>query len=885
MKHMKVKVEELQPVYRADYREPDFWIDEVELTFELDEQDTQVQARLKMRRNPAAKDATGVLVLDGQQLNTVEVRLDGRVLDSNEYSVGKEELSIPGVPDEFILETTVRINPEGNTSLSGLYVSNHMFCTQCEAQGFRRITWFLDRPDVMARYSVNIIGDEARYPILLSNGNRTERKALDDGRIQVRWEDPFPKPSYLFALVAGDLVSHAGTFKTMSGREVALEIWVRERDIDKCDHALVSLQKSMKWDEERFGLEYDLDIYMVVAVSDFNMGAMENKGLNVFNTAYVLARTDTATDMDYELVEAVIAHEYFHNWTGNRVTCRDWFQLTLKEGLTVFRDEEFTADMTSRAVKRISDVSGLRRGQFAEDSGPTAHPVRPESYVKMDNFYTNTVYRKGAEVVRMYQTLLGVDGFRKGMDLYFKRHDGQAVTCDDFLAAMADANKADLSGLARWYSQPGTPSLRAAGVYDAGAKTYTLTLTQTLPEKHSDENSPALHIPVAVGLLGPDGADLELTLADGGKAGTTAVLNLREFEQSFVFTDVSVEPVPSVLRNFSAPVKLEVVGRTRTQLAFLAAKDSDSFNRWEALQELLRSVLLDLTAQAAAGETLVADSGLIDAIGAVLENAELDDSLKALALILPGEGEIAQHMEVMDPESIHTASMFLYGEIARVHEALFTKLYNENNDVTYANDARSIARRLIKNVTLGYLGSLETTETVAIAARQFDAADNMTDSYAALAVLSRMNHSERERALAAFYDKWKDEALVIDKWFRVQACSTHPETLEHVLALSKHPDYTLRNPNRARSLLGAFMQNSAQFHRADGAGYQFFADKVLELDAINPQTASRMVSGFNLWKRFDEGRKQLMRTQLERILATEGLSKDVQEIASTALNS
>ena len=882
---MKVKVEELQPVYRKDYSEPDFWIDEVELTFDLKESDTEVHARLVMRRNPAAKNSAGALVLDGQELNTVEVRLDGRVLETGEYTVGKEELTIPGVPDQFVLETVVRINPAANTTLSGLYVSNHMFCTQCEAQGFRRITWFLDRPDVMARYCVNIIADEARYPILLSNGNRTERKALDDGRIQVRWEDPFPKPSYLFALVAGDLVSHTGTFKTSSGREVALEVWVRERDLDKCEHALVSLQKSMKWDEERFGLEYDLDVYMVVAVSDFNMGAMENKGLNVFNTAYVLARSDTATDMDYELVEAVIAHEYFHNWTGNRVTCRDWFQLTLKEGLTVFRDEEFTSDMTSRAVKRISDVSGLRRGQFAEDAGPTAHPVRPDSYVKMDNFYTNTVYRKGAEVVRMYQTLLGVDGFRKGMDLYFERHDGQAVTCDDFLAAMADANQADLSGLARWYSQAGTPSLRAAGNYDASAKTYTLTLTQSLPAKHSDSNSPALHIPVAVGLLGPDGADLELTLEGEGQMGTTAVLNLREFEQSFVFSKVDVEPVPSVLRNFSAPVKLEVQGRTRAQLAFLAAKDSDSFNRWEALQELLRSVLLELTANVAAGTPLVADSALMEAIGAVLANRELDQSLKALALILPAEGEIAQQMEIMDPESIHTASMFLYRQIAAKYEALFLEIYRENSDESYVHDKRSIARRMIKNVALGYLGSLETSATIALAARQFDAADNMTDSYAALAVLSCTQHAERERVLAAFYDKWKDEALVIDKWFRVQAISTHPETLEHVLELSKHPDYTLRNPNRARSLLGAFMQNRAQFHRADGSGYRFFADKVLELDAINPQTASRMVSGFNLWKRFDENRKALMRTQLERILATEGLSKDVQEIASTALNS
>jgi len=881
---MKVRIEDPQPIYRKDYREPDFWIDEVLLSFELDEQATRVRARLKMRRNPATKDATGALELVGEELVTNGVWLDGRKLEAEEYSVAKEQLTVPGVPDNFVLETEVVINPAENTLLNGLYVSNGMFCTQCEAEGFRRITWFLDRPDVMARYTVDIIADEAKYPILLSNGNRTERKVLDDGRVQVRWEDPFPKPSYLFALVAGDLVAHAGSYTTMSGREVTLEIWVRERDADKCEHALVSLQKSMKWDEERFGLEYDLDVYMVVAVSDFNMGAMENKGLNVFNTAYVLARPDTATDWDYELIEAVIGHEYFHNWTGNRVTCRDWFQLTLKEGLTVFRDEEFTSDMTSRAVKRISDVSGLRRGQFAEDAGPTAHPVRPESYVKMDNFYTNTVYRKGAEVVRMYQTLLGREGFRRGMDLYFERHDGQAVTCDDFLAAMSDANKADLSGLARWYSQAGTPTLKAKGTYDAGAKTYTLELTQVLAEAHSDANSVPLHIPVAVGLLGQDGRDLPLTVEGETSSGeTTVVLNLREFEQSFVFTGVEVEPVPSILRDFSAPVRLQVAGRTRAQLSFLAANDSDSFKRWDALQELVRDVVLEMTAGSAAGQELSVDPALIDAFGELLADRKLDESLKAQALSLPEVREIAQHMEVMDPDSIHAALMALKDAIARAHADAFAEVYEANRDESYSNDQRSIARRRLKNTALSYLGTLETSETIALAARQFDEADNMTDSFAALCVLSHMDNAERTRALSEFYEKWKEEALVIDKWFGVQAASSLPDTFDHIVELSKHADYTLRNPNRARSLLGEFLFNTVHFHRADGAGYRFLSEKVLELDAINPQIASRIVSGFNLWKRFDAGRQELMRIELERILAFEGLSKDVREIASAAI--
>ncbi len=908
---MTTQVAELEPVLRRDYRPPAHWIDEVQLAFDLCPDATRVRARLSVRRNPAENDGSAPLELLGEELETLAVRVDGRELSAEEYELSEERLSIASVPERFVLETEVVIRPGRNKALSGLYLSSGNFCTQCEAEGFRRITWFLDRPDVMARYAVEITGDVEHTPVMLSNGNRVEDVDLGGGRRRVRWEDPFRKPSYLFALVAGKLACHAGHFTTRSGREVRLEIWVEPREIDKCEHALCSLEKAMAWDEERFGLEYDLDLYMIVAVGDFNMGAMENKGLNVFNSAYVLAKPETATDDDYEAIEGVIGHEYFHNWTGNRVTLRDWFQLTLKEGLTVFRDEEFTSDTTSRAVKRIQDVQSLRTVQFAEDAGPTAHPVRPESYVRMDNFYTSTVYRKGAEVVRMVQTLLGRAGFRRGMDLYVERHDGQAVTCDDFLAAMADANGVDLSQFARWYAQAGTPTVRARGRWDAAERTYALTLSQSVPEKQRVEPWRPLHVPVAVGLVGPNGRDLPLELEGeparaelGSSAPTTRVLELCAVEQTFVFTGVTAQPVPSILRDLSAPVRLEVE-RAPGELAFLAACDADPFNRWEALQELARGVLLDLARRAATALPLELDPGLARAFGKVLDDRSLDGSLAALALALPPEKELAQHVEVVDPDALFAARRFAVRALAESHAELLRRTYDaaradaaranarrgeldrssaSGKSASGAGDARSIAARRLANAALAYLAALETEETTALVARQFDGADNMTDSYAALSILSRLDHKESERALAAFYTRWKGDALVIDKWFAVQARSTRAGTLERVLELARHPDFTLENPNRVRALVGVFCAwNQVHFHRADGAGYRFLGDQVIALDALNPQVAARMVSALNPWRRFDAGRGALMQAELARILAQPTLSKDVGEIAGKAL--
>ena len=877
-----------QPIFRKDYSPPDYWIDAVELDFELGEEETLVRAVLELRRNPDAAEDGGEppLVLHGEELELRRLALDGRELQPGEYELGDEQLSVHGVPASFRLETLVAIRPQDNTALSGLYRSGGMFCTQCEAEGFRRITWFLDRPDVMARYTTTIRAARDGYPVLLSNGNRIDGGELEDGRHWARWEDPFPKPSYLFALVAGDLRCHRGSFTTRSGREVALEIWVEPANVDRCEHALRSLQRAMKWDEDTFGLEYDLDTYMIVAVSDFNMGAMENKGLNIFNAKLVLALPETATDDDYEHIEGVIGHEYFHNWTGNRVTCRDWFQLTLKEGLTVFRDQQFTADMTSRAVKRIDDVSALREAQLPEDSGPMAHPIRPESYIEMNNFYTRTVYEKGAEVVRMYHTLLGAEGFRRGIDLYFERHDGQAVTCEDFRAAMADANGVDLGRFERWYSQAGTPVLAVEGSYDERAGSYTLRLYQSRPDLDGQPAYRPTHVPVAVGLLGADGRDLPLQLAGeaGPSPGGTRVLELLESEQSFTFTGLAERPVPSVLRGYSAPVQLELE-RTREERAFLMAHDSDSFNRWDAGQELAREVLLGLAADAAAGRELRLDPLFVEAFGRLLGDASLDASLKALALQLPGLGLLSQYVLPVDVEALHAARVFAYRGLAAAHRGELLAAYEAGRARgPYRADRESIARRRLKNVALAYLGFLQEPELIALAHRQFEAADNMTDAQAALACLNHVDAPERGSALAAFYERWKHDPLVLDKWFGVQATSTLPGTTARVVELSRHPDFTFKNPNRVYALVRTYGRlNLLHFHDADGAGYAFLGDAVLELDGLNPSVASRVVSCFNLWKRFDPARQALMRAQLERIVARPGLSKDVYEIASKAL--
>ncbi len=864
----------MERIYRKDYRPSEFLVDTIDLVFELDPAETIVKAKMQLRRNPAVPAGTGEFLLHGDGLELRALSLDGVTLDGSTFEADSQSLRIHDVPDRFELATEVAIHPAENTKLMGLYTSSGTFCTQCEAEGFRRMTYSLDRPDVMARFTTRIEADRASYPVLLSNGNRVAEGELSNGRHWVQWEDPFPKPSYLFALVAGDLVSHTGTFTTASGREVALEIWVEPANADKCEHALASLRAAMRWDEERYGLEYDLDIYMIVAVDDFNMGAMENKGLNVFNSKFVLAKPSTATDDDYEGIEGVVAHEYFHNWTGNRVTCRDWFQLTLKEGLTVFRDQEFSADMTSPAVQRIKDVTRLRTAQFAEDAGPLAHPIRPESYIEMNNFYTATVYEKGAEVVRLYQTLLGREGFRKGLRHYLETHDGCAVTCDDFRQAMAEANDVDLSQLERWYSGAGTPVVHARGVWDESAGSYNLTLSQS-QRVFPDEAKPRpLPIPIRVGLVGTDGNDM---------AGTARTLELVESEQVFGFENVTERPIPSIARGFSAPIKLEME-RSPEELAFLMANDADPFNRWEAGQTFAKDVLLGLVRRVLEGQALEMDPALVHAFRRILSDTSLDGSIKALTLSLPSEELLSQELSQVDPDAVHRAREFVVRELGVALREDWMSTYARHSRGTDAIDKVQIDRRRLKNRALRYLVALEEPDTIALAVEQFRTATGMTDYEAAFSMLVDLDSSETDRAITEFYERWRAEPLVLDKWFRMQAMSSSPRTFEWVRALFKHPDFNLANPNRARSLLFAFAAgNPGAFHRVDGEAYRFIADRVVELDAINPQVASRIVSSFNQWRRFEPGRAALMKAELERIARQPGISKDVLEIVERAV--
>ncbi|MEI9985910.1 MAG: aminopeptidase N [Aliidongia sp.] len=868
----------------ADYKPAEFLIETVDLVFELGEESTRVKSRLSIRRNPASAEKTGVLTLDGEALELASVSLDGEALGPNRYQLTAEALTLGDLPDAFTLDIETRIEPQNNTELSGLYKSGGNFCTQCEAEGFRRITFFQDRPDVMARYTTTILADKSRYPVLLSNGNPVDGGESSGGRHWAKWEDPHPKPAYLFALVAGDLVSVPDRFTTKSGRDVALGIYVRRGDEDKCAHAMNALKTSMRWDEEVYGLEYDLDVFNIVAVSDFNMGAMENKGLNIFNTKYVLAKPETATDFDYEGIESVIAHEYFHNWTGDRVTCRDWFQLSLKEGLTVFRDQEFSADQNSRAVGRIGDVRTLRAAQFPEDDGPLAHPVRPESYIEINNFYTATVYNKGAEVVRMIHTLLGPARFRKGMDLYFARHDNSAVTIEDFAQAMQDASGVDLGQFRRWYAQAGTPVVTAEDHYDPAGKRYTLTIRQeTKPTPGQPEKAPFL-IPLAMGLLDPSGAALPTRLAGETAAQPgTRVLQVTEAEQSFTFEDVPATPVPSLFRGFSAPVKLKGVPLER--LKFLAAHDSDSFARWEAGQQVATRHLLDLVAAWQRGDTPAIDPDLVESFRRSLVSQSADPAFTAETLMLPSEAFLADQMPVVDVEAIHAAREFVRAGIGQALTAELVETYNRLNDGgPYRPDAASIGRRALRNACLAYLAALGTAEGIARAKAQFDAGSNMTDVLAALGVLSQIDCPERAQALATFYQAWQSEELVIDKWFMLQATSSLPGTLERCRALLGHPAFELKNPNRARSLINSFASaNPLHFHDRSGAGYQFLADQVIALDPLNPSMAARFVLPLGTWRRQDTGRQAMMKRELERVLAVEGLSKGTYEMASKSL--
>ncbi|WP_223963843.1 aminopeptidase N [Paraburkholderia sabiae] len=892
-----------QVIRRADYAPPAFLIDTVALEFDLVPERTVVRNTMRIRRNPDAVRATH-LELMGEDLTFVEASIDGKPYAN--VRAHEHGLTVDNVPDSFELTLTGICNAAANTTLSGLYVSSGNFFTQCEAEGFRRITWFLDRPDVMATYTVTLRGDKAAYPVLLSNGNLLEEGDLPDGRHFARWEDPFRKPSYLFALVAGKLVALEERVKTGSGKEKLLQVWVEPHDLDKTRHAMDSLIHSIRWDEERFGLELDLDRFMIVAVSDFNMGAMENKGLNIFNTKYVLANPETATDTDFSNIEAVVGHEYFHNWTGNRVTCRDWFQLSLKEGLTVFRDQEFSADMASggssvedqaaRATKRIEDVRVLRQMQFAEDAGPMAHPVRPESYVEINNFYTMTVYEKGSEVVRMYQTLFGREGFRRGMDLYFKRHDGQAVTCDDFRHAMADANGRDLAQYERWYSQAGTPRIGVETHYDAAQKRYTVTLKQGYGDASAaarDTQKGPLLIPFAIGLIGDDGNDMPLRLDGEASASsqTTRVLEFTQTEQSFTFVDVAEKPLPSLLRNFSAPVVVEY-DYTADELAFLLAHDSDPFNRWEAGQRLATRELLTLAELAATGKALELDDTVVAAFGRVLNDETLSPAFRELALMLPSEAYLAEQMDESNPAAVHSARQFVRKRLASTLKGDWLAIYERHQTPgAYEPTPAAAGHRALKNLALAYLAELDDpADAVRLAKAQYDSANNMTDRAAALSALLTAAASNggtaAAEALGDFYRRFENEPLVIDKWFALQAMQRGAKqrpVIEIVRKLMTHPAFTLKNPNRARSLIFSFCSaNPAQFHAEDGSGYAFWAEQVIALDALNPQVAARLARALELWRRFTPRLRDQMRAALEKV-ATQAKSRDVREIVEKAL--
>jgi aminopeptidase N len=873
-----------QTIYRHEYTPPSYLVDTVELGFDLDPARTIVASRLTMRRNPDSLQRD--IELFGENLELVALRMNGRKLGKRDYRIEGNLLRIPNAPDEATLEIETLTAPDKNTTLSGLYVSNGNFFTQCEAEGFRNITYFPDRPDVMAKFTVMLRANKEQYPVLLSNGNLVEEGDLGDGRHYAKWEDPFKKPSYLFALVAARLVCQEEKFPLKDGREALLQVWVEEGNLDKTDYAMQSLKNSIRWDEERYGLELDLDRFMIVAVGDFNMGAMENKGLNIFNTKFVLANPRVATDVDFQGIEAVVGHEYFHNWTGNRVTCRDWFQLSLKEGLTVFRDQEFTADMigteTGRAVSRIDQVRTLRQAQFPEDAGPMAHPVRPDSFVEINNFYTVTVYEKGAEVVRMYQTLLGVDGFRKGMDLYFHRHDEQAVECDDFRSAMADANDRDLTQFERWYSQAGTPIVRAESRYDEATQTYELRLVQSCPATPGQPEKLPFHIPVAVGLLGADGADLPLII-DGEARGTTAVLELTEADQTFVFTGVPESPTPSILRNFSAPVVLNY-GYSDAELLQLFAHDSDPVNRWEAGQRLAMSRLLKLTGEVAAGGSMSLDDTFLEATRKILTDDTLDPAFREQALVLPSELMIAEQVDVVNPLAIHMARQFMRANIgARLQAELLEQYHANGTPGEYSPDAASAGKRALKNLALSYLTAVPDEENIALAQRQFDGAGNMTDRVAALAALIHARAPSTQEALQRFYDEFENEALVIDKWFAMQA-SAPTTDVAAIRELMRHPAFNLRNPNRARSLISTFCAaNPVQFHAPDGSGYAFWAEQVAALDALNPQVASRLSRAMDRWRRFAPELQAHMKKALQQVSDRKKLSNDVREVVGKAL--
>ena len=880
-----MRTEEARPVRLEDYRPPDWLVETVELDVSLDPAATKVRATLTLRPNEQGA-APAPLVLDGDGLSLRALKLDGATLAAEQFVATADRLTIAQPPHRpFQLEIETIVDSSANTQLMGLYRSGQIYCTQCEAEGFRRITYFPDRPDVMAVYTTRIEAEKAAAPVLLANGNLIAAGDVPGtNRHFAIWHDPFPKPSYLFALVGGKLACVEDRFRTMSGREVTLRIYVEPGKEARCAHAMDSLKRAMRWDETTFGREYDLDIFMIVAVSDFNMGAMENKGLNIFNDKYVLASPETATDTDFERIEAIIAHEYFHNWTGNRITCRDWFQLCLKEGLTVFRDQEFSADERSRAVERISDVRGLRAQQFVEDAGPLAHSVRPKLYHEINNFYTATVYEKGAEVVRMLKTLLGPKAFRQGMDLYFTRHDGEAATIEQFVQCFADVSGSDLTQFMLWYSQAGTPEIVATGGYDAGAKSYRLDVAQTVPATPGQPSKEPMVVPLAIGLVGRDGRDLALKLGDG-RTIERGVLTLTKGAETFVFGDIGEPPVPSLNRGFSAPIKL-VADLSSGDLGFLAAHDSDPFNRWQALQTLATRLLVDNTAALRSSGTARQDGGLLEALRAILADGALEPAFVALALTLPGEADIAREIgSDVDPDAIfaaRSASRAFVGD--ELGGPLFDHYRRLSESGPYRPDAAGAGRRALRNTCLDLLVATRRPDAISLAARQYQVADNMTDRVAALSALSFYDTPERAAALDDFYARYADDPLIVDKWLSLQAAIPEPATLDRVKALTRHPAFSFANPNRVRALIHAFaLANQKEFNRVDGAGYDFIVDTVLALDPKNPQLAARLLSALKSWRVLEPARRTLAEAALQRVAATPSLSPDVGDIVQRAL--
>jgi len=879
-----------QTKYLKDYQEPDFNIVHIDLYINLHETHTIVRSILTIERASNSEDSKN-LTLDGQDLELLSISMDGDELSPDDYDVNDEQLIVYNVPVDFTLNITNKIFPHNNTSLSGLYISNNIFCTQCEAEGFRKITYFLDRPDVMCHYTCTIEADMEKYPVLLSNGNLIQSSTYDNGRHWVTWEDPFPKPSYLFAMVAGNLEYIEDLYITRSELFVTLRIYAEKKNIDRCYHAMKALKKAMKWDEDIFSREYDLDTYMIVAINDFNAGAMENKGLNVFNSKYILANPETATDNDFFDIERVIAHEYFHNWTGNRITLKNWFQLCLKEGLTVFRDQLFAEETgASRIIKRIQDVQKLRQHQFPEDDGPMAHPVRPEKYIEMNNFYTMTVYEKGAEVIRMLLRLIGDDNFFKGMDYYFIQHDGEAVTVEDFLSVMEDAAEMDLTQFKLWYTQSGTPTVEVRREYDSQNQTFTLTFEQFCrPTPDQKEKIPLL-IPIEVALFNSEGMALPLQLLDDKEPYEShrRVLKLKEPEQSYTFKNLTEEPLPSVFRDFSACVKV-TTDYTFEERLLLMTYDTDAFNRWDHSRKIFLNEIYRIIRLYQDNQPMMVNQEIIGAIESILSEPVLDKALTSELIQLPGENEIAHFMAeqdmTIDPDAIHHARYFLKKAISIAVSKRFFSLFESNQTHEgYSTEPDAVAQRSLKNRVLSYLVQLEQSDTLLLALDQFIKADNMTDAFAAFVSLSQVPCKEFEIVRDLFYEKWQHDPLVINKWFMVQAISPIESTLSTVKQLLEHKDFRIKNPNRVRSLIGAFAhRNHYHFHQSEGEGYQILASQILKLDKINPQIASRMVSAFNHWKKYDDGRKKHIQNILESFIEQNTLSKNVYEIVSKAL--